>query len=78
MKTQQKIEESKVYSAREAIKFLPGLFKSETQFRDYLRADMTGNNVFNAKVYTTSKLSRFVIRGTDLMRAADLLSKQGV
>ena len=74
MKNQpNQIKESKAYSAREAIHFLPGVFKSETAFRDYLREDMTKQNVFNAKMYTTAKLSRFVIRGGDLLKAVSTL-----
>lgn len=70
----QKIEAARVYSAREAILFLPGVFKSETAFRDFLRKDMTKNNIFNAKMYTTSKLPRFVIRGEDLQRAIETVA----
>ena len=71
MKT--KIQENKAYSAREAMQFFPGRFKTESEFRKFLRTDMESENIFNAKVYTTSKLSRFVIRGEDLKRAAQQL-----
>ena len=77
MKNQPNIEAAKLYSAREAIKFFPGMFKTETMFRDFLRNDMLTDNIFNAKMYTTSKLPRFVIRGDDLIKAVKLL-KGGV
>ena len=69
------IEEAKVYSAREAFQTLPGLFKTETAFRAFLREDIAGANIMNAKVYYTSKLARFVIRGEDLVRARQQLLK---
>lgn len=72
MKTQ--IQSNKAYSAREAMQFLPGVFKTESEFRQFLRKDMEEANIFNAKVYTTTTLSRFVIRGDDLAKAAKQLS----
>lgn len=61
----KKIDPTKSYSAREALTFIPKKM-TETEFRDFLRKDMKGANHFNAKTYTTTSQTRFVIRGVDL------------
>lgn len=63
-----KIDETRTYSAREALQFIP-VVMTEPQFREYLRNDMKGANIFNAKTYTTNSQTRFVIRGKDLKEA---------
>lgn len=63
----KKIDPTKAYSAREALKFIPAKM-SETDFREFLREDIKGKNNFNAKTYTTSTQTRFVIRGVDLAK----------
>jgi hypothetical protein len=67
------IKVNKVYSAREAVKFMPDLFQSDVKFREYLVTDMAGINIFNAKKYVTASLPRFVIRGTDLKNGIQCL-----
>ena len=67
MEDTKKIDPTKSYSAREAIKFVP-VKMSETDFRDLLREDIKGANKFNAKTYTTNSQTRFVIRGVDLAK----------
>jgi hypothetical protein len=64
-----KIDPTKVYSAKEAMKcFKEGTFNNEAELREYLREDMTGKNIFNAKTYTMKSQTRFVIRGVDLAK----------
>ncbi len=65
MTNTKKIDLTKVYSAREAMKFVPE-FDKDVLFRDFLRKDMDGANIFNAKTYTMKSQTRFVIRGVDL------------
>lgn len=63
--TLNKIKPEKMYSAREALPFVPS-FKKEGDFREFLKSDIQGRNLFNAKVYTAKSQRRFVIRGMDL------------
>lgn len=66
------INETKAYSAREALPYLTEFFKP-TQVRAYLREDIEGDNIFNAKVYTANKQARFVIMGADLANGVKML-----
>lgn len=59
------IKPEKMYSAREALPFV-SIFKKEGDFREFLKEDIHGRNLFNAKVYTAKSQRRFVIRGMDL------------
>lgn len=61
----KEIKPDKMYSAREALPFV-GVFKKEGDFRDFLKSDIKGRNLFNAKVYTARTQQRFIIRGMDL------------
>lgn len=65
----RQVQPSKIYSAKEAFFYVskkhPTIVK-ESDFREILRKDISGENVFNAKMYVKGSQPRFIISGIDL------------
>lgn len=64
------IDINKSYSAREALQYVTS-FSREVDFRKFLKDDIAGKNIFNARVYTISSQPRFIIKGSDLLVALE-------
>lgn len=67
-------DKTAVYSAREALKFIPYI-GNEPAMRKFIEDDIAGKNILDAKVIMRGTQRRFFIRGSKLL---ELLSKKKV
>lgn len=60
-----KIDNNKIYSAREALQFLPQV-ANEPAMRKFIEEDMQGENMLGALVVKRASQRRFFIRGANI------------
>jgi hypothetical protein len=65
---------NKIYTAREAMKFLPKL-GSEPALRKFLEEDIRGDNMLGAMILLRGKQRRFFIKGSKLLEYVNIYNK---